>query len=288
MTDPSVINLVSSNKCFEGFQNIYEHSSDELKCRMKFAAYIPCAESSKTLPVLIWLSGLTCTEQNFVAKSGFQKYAQAHKIIVIAPDTSPRGCKIEGDSEKWDFGEGAGFYVDATESKWAKNYRMYSYINSELHEVIKKNFTDGKEFKVSIFGHSMGGHGAMISFLKNPNKYCSVSAFAPISNPINCDWGKNAFTGYLGSNEEVWKDYDSCCLIKRYNGPDAEILVDQGLDDNFLKQNQLNPQNLIVASQGNERIRINLKNREGYDHSYYFISTFIEEHFEFHAKHLKD
>ncbi|CAF0904966.1 unnamed protein product [Brachionus calyciflorus] len=288
MTDPTVLKLVSSNKCFQGLQNVYEHSSNELKCTMKFAAYLPKNDSQETLPVLIWLSGLTCTEQNFITKSGFQKYAQEYKIIVIAPDTSPRGCKIEGETEKWDFGEGAGFYVDSTEPKWARNYRMYSYVNNELHEVIRKNFTNGDDLRVSIFGHSMGGHGAMISFLKNPNKYKSVSAFSPISNPINCDWGKNAFTGYLGSNVENWSAYDSCCLVKQYNGPSVEILVDQGTEDNFLKSNQLNPDNLVKACEDTSSVRVNLRNQEGYDHSYYFITTFIGDHFEFHAKYLKN
>jgi len=243
---------------------------------------------NEQLPVVIWLSGLTCNEQNFITKSGFQKTASELKLIVVCPDTSPRGCNIEGESERYDFGVGAGFYVNATEEKWKHNFRMYSYINEELHEVIKKNFNKCEELvNLSIFGHSMGGHGALISFLKNPNKYKSVSAFAPICNPVNCEWGKFAFNGYLGSNQDAWKEYDATCLMNSYVGKECTILIDQGSEDNFLKQNQLLPENFSEAVKLNKSAKVDLRYQEGYDHSYYFIATFVREHLEFHAKFLK-
>jgi len=288
MSVSTVLKLVSSNKCFNGQQNVYEHTSNELKCPMKFSAYIPEAGKSKKLPVLIWLSGLTCSEQNFIQKSGFQRYASELEMIVVCPDTSPRGCGIEGESNSWDFGVGAGFYVDATEAKWSQNFRMYSYVNEELHDIIKKNFTHNEEFNVSIFGHSMGGHGALISFLKNSNKYKSASAFAPICNPINCDWGKKAFSGYLGASEEAWKEYDATCLAKDYQGRSVKILIDQGSEDNFLKQNQLLPQNIVDAVHSNKAIDIEMRYQNGYDHSYYFISSFVADHLKFHSEHLKN
>lgn len=285
MSNPTEIKLVSSNKCFEGFQQVYEHYSAELKCLMKFAAYIPQKSENEQLPVLIWLSGLTCNEQNFITKAGFQRLAQQHKIIVVCPDTSPRGCNIEGESDRWDFGVGAGFYVDATTEKWKTNFRMYSYVNNELHEVIRNNFTTNSNF--SIFGHSMGGHGALMSFLKNPNKYKSASAFAPICNPCNCDWGKNAFQGYLGDDQNKWREYDSTELVRSYSGPQTTLLIDQGNDDKFLKESQLLPENLVASSGENKLVDVNLRTHDGYDHSYYFIATFIADHFEFHAKNLK-
>lgn len=288
MSVSSALKLVSSNKVFGGLQQVYEHASNELKCNMKFAVYLPHTAQKKRLPVVIWLSGLTCNEQNFISKSGFQKYAAEHELVVVAPDTSPRGCNIEGESDRWDFGVGAGFYVDATEEKWATNFRMYSYINEELHEVIKKNFNNGEDqLDVSICGHSMGGHGALISYLKNPNKYKSASAFAPICNPINCDWGKFAFNGYLGKNEDAWKAYDATCLAQAYKGDACKILIDQGGEDNFLKQNQLLPEAFVKACERNDLVDVNMRLQDGYDHSYYFISTFIRDHFKFHADHLK-
>jgi S-formylglutathione hydrolase len=287
MSDSNDLKELSSTKCFEGLQQVYEHYSNQLKCTMKFGAYLPSNHTTSNMPVLIWLSGLTCNETNFIQKSGFQKYAEKHKTIVINPDTSPRGCNIEDEAERWDFGVGAGFYVDATEPKWNTNFRMYSYVNSELHDVIRKNFCkNANDLKISIFGHSMGGHGSLISFFKNPNKYKSVSAFAPISNPTQCDWGKFAFAGYLGKDESQWKDYDATCLLKSYVGPECTILIDQGLADDFLPKGQLLPENLVEASKENKLVSIDLRNREGYDHGYYYISTFIEEHFDFHAEHL--
>lgn len=253
---------------------------------MKFGLYAPENLTAEKLPVLIWLSGLTCTHENFTTKAGFQKWASEHKIIVVAPDTSPRGCGIEGEADRWDFGVGAGFYIDATEPKWKTNFRMFSYVNFELHDVIREIFNlTPQELKISISGHSMGGHGALISFLKTDSKYKSVSAFAPICNPCACDWGKFAFTGYFGDDQQKWKENDATHLIAQYKRQACTILIDQGSADNFLKQNQLNPDNLKTSE--TTLASVDLRMQEGYDHSYYFISTFMEDHFKFHAKHLK-
>jgi len=279
------LKLVSSAKCFNGYQKVYQHHSEQLKCDSKFAIYFPSTYETTKLPVLIWLSGLTCTEQNFITKSGFQQFAEKYQIVVVAPDTSPRGLSIEGWNTSWDFGEGAGFYVDATEPKWAEHFHMYSYVNDELHQLLAKSFNVDMS-RVSIFGHSMGGHGALISFLKNPNKYRSCSAFAPIANPSNCNWGIKAFTNYIGADNENWKKYDATELALVYTGPQCDILVDQGSEDGFLKDKQLMPEILQNAAKTNGKINLHLNFREGYDHSYYFISTFMEEHFKHHAKHL--
>ena len=252
---------------------------------MNFAIYVPPQASSGKVPVLYWLSGLTCTEANFTAKAGCQRIASEHGIIVVAPDTSPRNCDIEGEEESWDFGTGAGFYVDATEEKWKKHYRMYSYITKELPALVNANFP-ALEGQMSVFGHSMGGHGALIAFLKNPGLYKSVSAFAPICNPMNCPWGQKAFGGYLGSNKESWKGYDACELMKAYKGPKPEILIDQGLGDKFYDAQQLLPETFKKAC---EEVThpLNLRLHEEYDHSYYFISTFLEDHVKHHVKYLE-
>lgn len=281
----SEVTQVSTNKMFGGYQKVYSHESKETKCTMKFGIYLPPqAEEGKKLPVLYWLSGLTCTEQNFITKAGAQKAAAEHGIIIVAPDTSPRGCNIEGETDSYDFGSGAGFYVDATEVKWKTNYRMYSYVTKELPEVVIRNFPACPD-KQSIFGHSMGGHGALICALKNPGQYKSVSAFAPISNPVSCPWGLKAFTGYLGDSRENWEEYDACCLVKKYNGPPLSLLVDQGKADNFYTDGQLLPENLVKAC-AESKMPIIFRLQEGYDHSYYFIATFIEDHIKHHAKAL--
>ncbi|KFM79399.1 S-formylglutathione hydrolase, partial [Stegodyphus mimosarum] len=277
------VTLVSSSKCFGGFQKVFRHTSQELNCEMIFSVYIPPQAANKRCPVLYWLSGLTCTEKNFIEKSGFQRHAAKHGIIVVGPDTSPRGCGIEGEEDSWDFGTGAGFYVDATEEKWKAHYRMYSYVTKELPDLIEKEFpTNGK---ISISGHSMGGHGALICALKNPTKYTSVSAFAPVSNPMECPWGQKAFTGYLGANRDTWSKYDATVLAKNYDGPEKTILIDQGTEDCYLKE-QLLTERFVNACKGT-KISVNLRMQEGYDHSYYFMSTFFEEHFDYHAKYLQ-
>jgi len=276
----------SSNKMFGGFQKVYSHESKELGCQMKFGIYLPPAIELGPVPVVFWLSGLTCTEQNFVTKAGSQQWAAKHGFLVIAPDTSPRGLNIEGEEDSWDFGTGAGFYVDATADKWRKNYRMYSYVTKELVEMLTANFKVDTE-RMGIMGHSMGGHGAMVCALKNPGLFKSVSAFSPICNPLNCPWGIKAFTGYLGDEDKAaWKEWDSCELVKKYNGPALTIMVDQGASDNFLTQGQLLSDNLVSACASNG-VPVVMRMQEGYDHSYYFIATFMEDHFEHHAKALK-
>lgn len=281
----STIVQKSTVKCFGGSVKVFTHESDETKTTMTFGVILPPqAVDNQKCPVLYYLSGLTCTEQNFITKAGAQKLAAELGMIIVCPDTSPRGCNIEGEEDGWDFGTGAAFYVDATEEKWKNNYRMFSYVTKELVKVIDANFpTNGKQ---SITGHSMGGHGAIVCALKSPGLYQSASAFAPICNPINCPWGVKAFTGYLGEDKESWKAFDSCELAEVYNGPKIEILSDQGSEDGFLKQNQLLPESLVQAVAKNNNIALISRTQEGYDHSYYFISTFVEDHLRFHAKHL--
>ena len=276
---------VSSTKCFGGFQKVFQHDSKTLKCSMKFSVYLPPQQQSSKVPVLYWLSGLTCTEQNFIQKAGSQKYAAELGIAIVCPDTSPRGCNIEGEDDSWDFGTGAGFYVDATEEKWKSNYNMYSYVTKELPGVIEANFPVDPSLK-SISGHSMGGHGALICFLKNPGMYKSVSAFAPICNPMQCPWGEKAFTGYLGSDRETWRNWDATELVKSYSGSIASyILIDQGKKDSFLSQKQLLPENFVEACRSSG-IPVVLRNQEDYDHSYYFIASFIADHIKHHADAL--
>jgi len=276
---------VSCNKCFGGLQKVYSHHSSELGCDMKFAVFLPPnAKPGHPAPALYWLSGLTCNEQNFITKAGAQKYAAQHGIIIICPDTSPRGLNIPGEDDGWDFGTGAGFYVNATEEKWKTNYRMFSYVTEELPKLVNANFPVIHD-NISISGHSMGGHGALVCALKNPGLYRSVSAFAPICNPINCAWGEKAFGGYLGADKETWKQWDACELVQAYNGPPLPILIDQGLEDGFLKDGQLLPDNFVSSCQ-KSNFPVVLRKQDDYDHSYYFIASFIPDHIDHHAKHL--
>ncbi len=264
---------------------MFEHASDVLKCKMKFAVFIPSKADEAKVPVLYWLSGLTCTEQNFVTKAGAQRCAEEYGLMIVAPDTSPRGCGIEGEDDSWDFGTGAGFYVDSTEEKWKTNYNMYSYVTKELPALVQANFPALPD-KQSIFGHSMGGHGALVCALKNPGRYVSVSAFAPICNPINCPWGQKAFGGYLGGDRDSWKNWDATELVGNYNGPPFPyILIDQGKEDKFLTQGQLLPENFVEACR-KVSMPVVLRMQEGYDHSYYFIASFMEEHIKQHAQVL--
>ncbi|XP_048458492.1 S-formylglutathione hydrolase [Rhincodon typus] len=242
---------ISSAKCFEGYQKVYEHDSLELKCKMRFGIYLPPKAERVKCPVLYWLSGLTCTEQNFITKAGSQQAAAEHGIIIVAPDTSPRGCNIQGEDDSWDFGTGAGFYVNATEDPWKTNYKMYTYITEE------SLITSGQ----------------------------SVSALAPICNPVQCPWGQKAFTGYLGSDKSKWEAYDATCLVKTYSGPLLDILIDQGKDDQFLAAGQLLPDSFITACT-DKKIPVVFRLQEGYDHGYYFIETFITDHIKHHAKYL--
>ncbi|XP_077268474.1 S-formylglutathione hydrolase-like isoform X1 [Temnothorax americanus] len=283
----SKLTEVESSKSFGGWQKVYTHNSTELGCKMRFGVYVPPQAEKGPVPVIYWLSGLTCTEANFIQKAGAQKHAADYGVLLVIPDTSPRGLNILGEDDSYDFGSGAGFYVDATHEPWKKNYRMYSYITEELSTLIHEEFSTLPS-KQSIMGHSMGGHGALICALKNPGMFRTVSAFAPICNPISCPWGKKAFSGYLGGSEDnaAWKDWDATELAKKYKGPVLDILIDQGKEDSFLKQDQLLPENLLNAAKDNG-IALTLRFQDGYDHSYYFIATFIEDHFKHHMKYLK-
>lgn len=275
---------VSSNKSFGGWQKVFSHESAELGCTMKFGIYLPPQAEDKKLPVIYWLSGLTCSEANFIEKAGAQRYAAEHGVIIVNPDTSPRGLNIPGDSESWDFGVAAAFYLNATQEPWKKNYRMYEYIIGELMSLVNSNFNVAVG-KQSIMGHSMGGHGALTLALKNPGLFKSASGFAPICNPSVCPWGIKVFTGYLGPKESGnWEAWDATELVKKYNGPPLELFIDQGTADQFLSQ--LNPQNLVEACKS-VGVPVILKQREGYNHSYFYVSSFIGEHIEYHAKHLQ-
>jgi S-formylglutathione hydrolase len=281
---PPSLNLISENRCFNGTLGVYSHPSETCNSEMRFSIYQPPQVKSEPLPVLYFLAGLTCTEENFMAKAGAQQYAAKYGLILVAPDTSPRNTGISGEDDDWDFGTGAGFYVDATVEPWASHYKMYSYIVHELPALIAENFPIKPE-KQGLFGHSMGGHGALICALKNPQQYQSVSAFAPIAAPMRCPWGEKAFTNYLGADKETWRDYDASELVitANYNHP---ILIDQGTTDPFLEK-QLLPQ-VFEAACKKVGQPLTLRYQEGYNHSYYFIATFIEDHIRHHAAALCD
>ena len=279
---------ISENRCFGGVQGVYEHESAETKTPMRFAVYtppqampLPAPLSRIPAPVLWWLSGLTCTEQNFITKSGMQRYAAECGVVVIAPDTSPRGAGILYEDDKYDFGTGAGFYVDAAVAPWSRNYRMYSYIAEELPRVVSENFPAADMSRQGIAGHSMGGHGALIVALKNPGRFRSVSAFAPICNPSGCEWGRRALRGYLGEDEKKWREWDAVSLIE--DGASCPpILAEQGESDEFLSGGQLRPEALEKACAAKNQ-PLNLRRHAGCDHSYYFIASFIGEHIAHHA-----
>jgi len=283
---------IGFNLSFGGSQLRYRHRSEVLDCDMNFSIYLPPQANVAPVPVLYWLSGLTCTDENFVNKAGAQRYAAENGIAIVCPDTSPRGESVADDSEgAYDFGLGAGFYVNATATPWAQNYRMYDYVVDELPALVNSMFpVDGD--KMSISGHSMGGHGALTIALKNSTRYQSVSAFAPICSPINCLWGQKALSGYLGSRptdeSDSWSQYDTVELVKSADSElkvSMPVLIDQGEADNFLVE-QLNTQLLIdTAKQANFPMQVRFQ--PGYDHSYFFIATLIEEHIVFHAKFLQ-
>lgn len=276
---------ISSSKMFGGYNKRYKHFSPTLGCSMNFHIYFPPSSSpNQKFPVLYWLSGLTCTDENFIAKSGAQRAASHEALALIAMDTSPRGLNVEGEADSWDFGVGAGFYLNAKQEKW-KNWHMYDYVVKELPELLKENFPELDTARASISGHSMGGHGALTIYLKNLDKYKSVSAFAPIVNPINCPWGQKAFTNYLGENKADWEEYDATCLISKFNNLSATILIDQGDADKFLHE-QLMPNKFEEACR-KVNAPLLLRIQPGYDHSYYFIATFIDDHISHHAQALK-
>jgi len=277
------ISAKSEQKCFGGIQGVYTHPSDSTNCEMEFSVYLPEHREKEKLPVLYYLSGLTCTQDNVTTKSGFQRYASEQQIIVVCPDTSPRGSDILGEHDSYDFGSGAGFYLNATEAPWSNSYNMYDYIASELPQLIEANFSVNSE-KTGIFGHSMGGHGALTIGLRNPSKFQSISAFSPIVSPANCPWGEKALNGYLGNNRDSWKKYDATELIKQGLKSENEILIDQGTADNFLEE-QLKP-HLFREACNQTGQKIKLRMQPGYDHSYYFISSFIGEHIRFHSDNL--
>ena len=272
---------VSTNKSYGGTQGVYSHVSSATGTEMTFAVYVPDYEEGAKLPVLWYLSGLTCTHANVMEKGEYRRAASELGLIIVAPDTSPRGEDV-ADDEAYDMGQGAGFYVDATEEPWAQHFRMRSYIEQELSELIAKEFPVDMD-RQGIFGHSMGGHGALTIALRNPDRFKSVSAFSPIVAPLHCPWGEKALGGYLGSDQAKWRQYDACALIEDGARID-DILVDQGTGDNFLEE-QLKPHLLTEACQ-KAGIPLTLHMREGYDHSYYFISTFMADHLRWHAERL--
>ncbi len=274
--------VVSENRCFGGMQGVYRHRSVCTKTPMQFAVFVPPAANSRRFPVLWYLSGLTCTEENFTVKAGAQRFAAQHGLIIVAPDTSPRGAQVPGEDDSYDFGTGAGFYVDATQHPWSQNYHMYSYITRELQELVIENFAADPD-RQGITGHSMGGHGALTIGLKNPQLFRSVSAFSPICAPMQCPWGQKALDGYLGEDRSAWLEYDAVELIRQGHRSD-EILVDQGDADGFLHE-QLKPELLAeVCHELNQPL--NLRMQPGYDHSYFFIASFIGDHIDFHASRL--
>lgn len=272
---------IEHRACFGGWQDVYRHRSATLDCEMNFAIYLPPQAQDGPVPVLYWLSGLTCTEQNFITKAGAQRYAAEHGIAIVAPDTSPRGDAV-ADADGYDLGKGAGFYVNATQAPWAAHYRMYDYVADELPALVEANFPVTSMRAIS--GHSMGGHGALVVALRNPGRYRSVSAFSPIVAPAGVPWGEKAFSAYLGDDREAWTRYDASELVKSA-AEKLPILIDQGEADEFL-DTQLKPWLLKEAADA-AGYPVYLRMQPGYDHSYYFIASFIGEHIAHHAAALR-
>lgn len=274
---------LGNSRCFGGEQQRWKHRSQVLGCDMTFAVYLPPQSSGdRPLPVVYWLSGLTCTDENFPQKAGAQRVAAELGLVLVAPDTSPRGEGVaDAPDAAYDLGLGAGFYVNATQAPWLPHYRMYDYVTQELPALIESAFPVSDRRAVS--GHSMGGHGALVAGLRNPERYASISAFSPIANPVACPWGQKAFTAYLGEDREAWQEYDASVLLARH-GSDRPILVDQGDADNFLEE-QLLPGSLTAAA-GKSGAPLELRMQPGYDHSYFFIASFIGDHLRFHAGNL--
>jgi len=274
---------IENIKEFGGYLNRYEHMSESCQCKMTFSVYLPPQAVSTNVPALYWLSGLTCTDDNARTKAGMQRYAAEHGIAIVFPDTSPRGDDVSDEADRYDLGQGAGFYVNATQIPWQAHYQMYDYVTKELPTLIEANFPILKNVK-SISGHSMGGHGALICALKNPDDYRSVSAFAPICNPIESAWGQECFTEYLGDDIEAWQAYDATELIK-LGSKTSDILIEQGIADEFYDAGQLLTENIkSVCDEMGQPLTLNMQ--EGYDHSYHFIASFIGEHLAYHAKAL--
>ncbi|KGV13710.1 S-formylglutathione hydrolase [Burkholderia pseudomallei] len=283
--ETTTLECVSSHVCHGGEQRFYRHESKTIGLPMKFSAYLPPQAAHGRVPALFYLAGLTCTEETFAIKAGAQRFAAQHGIALVAPDTSPRGAGVPGEADAWDFGVGAGFYVDATEAPWSAHYRMESYVSGELREIVAAELPIDTA-RLGIFGHSMGGHGALVLALRHPQLYRSVSAFAPIAAPTRCPWGEKAFSGYLGADREAWKRHDASELVARADAKRfAEgILIDQGLADPFLPT-QLHPDAFEAACRAAGQ-PLTLRRHAGYDHGYYFISTFIADHLAHHARVL--
>lgn len=278
------MNRIESIKESGGYLNRYEHESASCACKMTFSVYLPPQAELNKVPTLYWLSGLTCTDDNARTKAGMQRYAAEQGIALVFPDTSPRGEGVADEAGRYDLGQGAGFYVNAIQPPWKQNYQMYDYITKELPELLESKLPL-LENKKSISGHSMGGHGALICALKNPQNYSSVSAFSPICNPLECGWGQGCFSAYLGEDKKVWQDYDATQLISS-GATVKELLIDQGTADEFYDEKQLLPENLEAACKKSGQ-SLTLRMQTGYDHSYHFISSFIGEHIAYHAKALK-
>lgn len=274
--------LLEEHRCFEGWQQRWRHDSTTLNCAMTFSIFLPPTHGTTPPPVLYWLSGLTCTDENFTTKANAQRVASELGIVLVMPDTSPRGADVAND-DGYDLGQGAGFYLNATQQPWAKHFRMYDYIRDELPALIQDKFNVSDRSAIS--GHSMGGHGALLMALKNPGKFVSASAFAPIVNPCNVPWGKKAFTAYLGEDQSAWAQWDSCALLHASEADAATpMLIDQGDNDQFLAD-QLQP--AVFAEIARQKDwPLTLRIQPGYDHSYFFIASFIEDHLRFHAQYL--
>jgi S-formylglutathione hydrolase len=283
---PVPFEVVSQHRCFGGVVGFYKHEAASTACPMRFAVFTPPERHAGRLPVLYYLAGLTCNEETFMIKAGAQRLAAELGLMLVAPDTSPRGVSLPGDSDSWDFGVGAGFYLDATVEPWSRHYRMYTYVTQELRALIESHFAADPE-RTGIFGHSMGGHGALTIALRNsPERYRSVSALAPIAAPRQCPWGQKAFTGYLGPDRGQWSNHDATELVTRIADASRRphILIDQGLSDQFL-QTQLHP-HLLEEAARKVGYPLTLRRHEGYDHGYYFIATFMEEHLRHHHRSL--
>lgn len=275
---------IESIKESGGYLNRYQHESSACQCKMTFSVYLPPQAATEKVPALYWLSGLTCTDDNVRTKAGMQRYAAEQGIALIFPDTSPRGDDVPDEAERYDLGKGAGFYVNASQVPWHKNYQMYDYVTEELPVLLEKELPLLANAK-SISGHSMGGHGALICALKNPAAYQSVSAFSPICNPLECGWGQGCFSAYLGEDTASWQSYDATALVNA-GAKVNDILIDQGTADEFYDEGQLLPENFTAACDKAGQ-SLQLRMQDGYDHSYHFIASFIGEHIAYHAKALK-
>ncbi len=276
------MDMISSNRSFLGQQQVYQHDSVSTKTPMRFSIYIPDIAQQTSCPTLFWLSGLTCTEENFTVKAGAQRVASELGLIIVAPDTSPRGSHVPDNPDAYDLGKGAGFYVDAVEKPWQANYQMHSYIAQELPELVKQNFPMDPD-RMGVFGHSMGGHGALVMHLRYPELFKSISAYAPIVAPSQVPWGQKILSAYLGSDRQKWQNYDACALVAR-RPSDTTILIDQGTEDEFLAE-QLKPE-LFVEACRKVGQPVHLRMQSGYDHSYFTIASFMEDHLRHHADML--